>query len=212
MLRSAVRELSSSIQQVRRSFGVKVPVNFQEYRVKELKALLEKFVNLKVQNPDNKKLLLFRSAESLGSQAGMLFGDIDFPLTEKGKTQAHILGMSLQQYRNHITHVYCSTQKRSLQTAKISFNIEPVITKLEDGRTAEEMVRDYLEEFKPHRMLQDQDFDPEYDMYKLPMRTFQGTEGPILLDARFREFSYGWLEGICLRNLRFAEKDITTQL
>ena len=176
-------------------FGIKVPLDFTNYRLKSIDQLLGKFVHYTPTLPGNKKVLWIRSAESLGDKEELLYGALDFELTHKGENQAKHLHKHLEKIRSHIGEVVASPSLRSVNTARLSLTLGDPLQ--HPNMSVEERISQHLDRMRT-------------GAHKLPERSLQETS--VRTDSRLREFAFGKLEGISIKDMRFCEKDITFQL
>lgn len=65
------------------------------------------------------KLLLIRHAESEGNAGGVIQGQAEYPLSERGWTQARLLAARVAQEHPTTARVYASPQIRAMQTAEV---------------------------------------------------------------------------------------------
>ena len=89
------------------------------------------------------RLYLARHGESTGNAERLIFGQRDYPLTEKGRAQARALGRSLEGAR--IERVVASPLIRALETARLALE---VLTKARraEGRALESYLLNALDE------------------------------------------------------------------
>lgn len=93
-------------------------------RVKELKGYLEKFLTHKLADPEHKKILLVRHGQSFGNLKEVIYGDLDYELTPKGKQQAAIVRDNLKDVISEITTFSVSEKLRSQQTGLIALGLD----------------------------------------------------------------------------------------
>ena len=65
---------------------------------------------------NTKRIFLARHGESIANQEKLLSGQLDYPLTEKGKSQAHWLCDVLKE--NALSAIYASSLTRAVETAQ----------------------------------------------------------------------------------------------
>ena len=98
-----------------------LPRNTATYRVKEFREFLDKFLDL--DEPETKRVMLFRHAESVGNVREELYGVLDYPLTEKGKTQALTIQPELSKHREFFDSINSSELQRAIQTGGIALDL-----------------------------------------------------------------------------------------
>ncbi len=86
--------------------------------------MLSNFFSLGTPIKNNKKIVLFRHAQSFGNVKQILYGVTDYELTDFGKEQASWLKDPFQKNLGKIDKIYSSSLKRAMQTAQVALSIQ----------------------------------------------------------------------------------------
>ena len=75
-----------------------------------------------------RRLILLRHGETVTNREGRYTGQLDVPLTEKGREDAVQAGIRLRSFPRYPDRVYCSFLSRTRETAKLAVPaLEPVV-------------------------------------------------------------------------------------
>lgn len=100
-------------------------------------------------NQDSYHILLLRHGESVGNKRGLLQGQADYPLSEKGRVQARALAQSWEENGRRFDRITASPLARARETAEIiaeplglTVNLDPIWKERDFGSWAGRELRD----------------------------------------------------------------------